>query len=93
MRFLQVLKLPHITVGIAVQGGLTVKFVDRHLIVFTVEGVLTVGHAVRVRCQHTSVAAGNHLVRVEGDDDVFAAPFQFAQAGAQLSDNGTPFAG
>ena len=93
MRFLQVLKLPHITVGIAVQGGLTVKFVDRHLIVFTVEGVLTVGHTVWVRCQHPAVAAGNDLVRVKGNDEVFAAPLQLAQAGAQFGDDGTPFAG
>ena len=92
MRFLQVLKLPHVAVGIAVQGGLTVKFVTWHLIVFTVEGVLTVGHTVRVRCQHPAVAAGNDLVRVEGDDEVFAAPLQLAQAGTQFGDDGTPFA-
>ena len=86
-------RLPHVAVGIAVQGGLAVELVDRHLVVFAIERILTIGHSVRVRCQHPAVAAGNDLVRVEGDDEVFAAPLQLAQAGTQFGDDGTPFAG
>ena len=75
------------------QGGLAVELVDRHLVVFAIERILTIGHSVRVRCQHPAVAAGDDLVRVEGDDEVFAAPLQLAQAGTQFGDDGTPFAG
>lgn len=86
-------RAPTCSGSIAVQGGLAVELVDRHLVVFTVEGILTIGHSVRVRCQHPAVAAGNDLVRVKGNDEVFAAPLQLAQAGTQFGDDGTPFAG
>ena len=81
-------KLPERALAVAVDGVAALMLVDRQRVGLAFEGVFAILDAVRERDEQLAVAAGHHVIRTGGDDDVLALVGQFAQRRAQLGDDG-----
>lgn len=81
-------QLPERAVTVAVDGGVTVMFVDRQRIGLAFERVLAAFDTVRERNEDLAVATGHQIIRAKGDGQIFALIGQFAHSGAKFGDDG-----